>query len=175
MTIKEILDFLQFIAIVIAIIQLRQNGKSIKNESAVAQAEFALEFMKDYAKPEMSESLRLLRLCSDEYGIYLEDYGIHFSDIWIEKLHNNDPLAKQINQARRFVKFHYSSAYVLYKEKLITEKVFRMACFNSGINLLHDVAASLEDALDSERDKFFSEIKEELGHFPTQVRAVLPN
>ena len=167
LSVKELLEFVQYIAVILgvpfAMYQLWQNGNSAK----VAQAEFALEFMRDYSKQEMSESLRLLASC--------DKYGNDFDKVWLEKLKAKDPLAIKIEKARRHVKFYYKSAYTLYKERLITKKVFRLACDNLGRNILFDYVAPLGVAIaGDDQQVFINEIKDLLGHHKTEIHSIPP-
>lgn len=176
---KDILESLQYLCVIIGtltlivgffltISQLRQNRNSLKHSSDTVQAQFALEFMKDYGKPEMSESLRLLRKCK-------EDFKDDCASVWHKKLIDGDSSAKEIDKARRHVKFYYRDIYMLYKEKLITLKVFKLACFNAGINLLYDVVNPMGDEIDSAQERFIDDMKNILGYHGTEVKPIPPS
>ncbi len=99
-----------------------------------------LQIMDKYASKEMANSLRQL-------GSLKKDHGDAFADIWAAALEKGDQWAKNVDDARRDIKYFYRTINQLLDSKYISESFAKSLCSPKGALLLIDVVLPLDKKL----------------------------
>ena len=99
--------------------------------------ELYLRFMSDYGSPEFCEAMRCLREWKDRHN------G-DFAGQWRSELAKGDSRARQVDMARRRIKYYFLPLAQLKSAGYVDEKLFHKVCEVRGVSLLLEIVKPLE-------------------------------
>ncbi len=138
-----------FLASSVGVLSIIFTIATLKKTQSLFEAQMLIDFDKQYAKPSMVASLRELGSFSrSEANRYVfmehrnDDYNPESRCIFTPQ--DNFRWSREIDAARRDVKFYFINTYDLYMEGKISRSIFLRIINKSGIVLFFDVVEKLE-------------------------------